>query len=313
VAVAAGLTPFGLGTDTGGSVRIPAALCGVAGLKTTVGRISRAGIYPLSASLDSVGPLARCVEDAALVYQHLIGEDEADETTRGIAPHDALRDLKAGAQGLRLAFPETLFFDGVHPEIAQAVREAGRVLKELGASVESIAFPEAAEAAALNPRGLVISSEAYAINRDFLEQRFDELDPVVRERMKNGKLVTGPEYYQLTRRWAELRPRVTRSLAHIDALLVPTTLQPPLPVAPLLADLDQYTQCNVQYLRNTAIGNILALCGLSLPCGFTKDGLPIGLMVYGKPFAEDTVLRIGYAYEQATPWHLRRPDLSWAG
>jgi aspartyl-tRNA(Asn)/glutamyl-tRNA(Gln) amidotransferase subunit A len=312
VAVAAGLTPFGLGTDTGGSVRIPAALCGVTGLKTTVGRISRAGVYPLSYSLDSVGPLARCVEDAALVYQALIGEDEADDTTRGIAPHDALRELKAGVKGLRLAFPETLFFDEVHPEVAKAVREAGRVFKELGASVESIPFPEAAEAQALNPRGLVIAAEAYGVNQDFLEHHFDKLDPFIRERMKNGKLVSGPEYFLKTRRWAELRQQVTRALAHVDALLVPTTMHLPLPIAPLLADMDLYMQRNAQYLRNTAIGNILALCGLSVPCGFSKDGLPIGLMVYGKSFTEDTVLRVGYAYEQATPWHQRRPDLAWA-
>lgn len=311
VAVAAGLAPFGLGTDTGGSVRIPSALCGIVGLKTTVGRISRAGVYPLSFSLDSVGPLTRSVEDAAIVYQHLIGEDEADETTRGVASHDALRDLKAGVKGLRLAFPETLFFDDVHPEISAAVREAGRVLKDLGASVESVAFPEAAEAAQLNPRGLVIAAEAYAVNQDFLEKRFDELDPVIRERMKNGKLVTGPEYFRITRRWAELRQKAHRALAHLDALLLPTTMLPPLPIDAMLANLETYAQRNVQYLRNTAIGNILALCGLSLPCGFTKQALPIGLMIYGRPFTEDTVLRVGHAYEQATPWHTRHPDLAW--
>jgi len=164
----------------------------------------------------------------------------------------------------------------------------------------------------LNPRGLVISAEAYAYNQEFLEKHFDELDPVVRERMKNGKLVSGPEYFQKTRKWAELRSRANRSLAHIDALLVPTTLHPPMPIAPMLADMDTYMTCNAQYLRNTAIGNILKLCGLSIPCGFTPQGLPIGLMIYGRAFTEDAVLRIGYAFEQATPWHTRRPDLSWA-
>lgn len=312
VAVAAGLTPWGLGTDTGGSVRIPAALCGTVGLKTTVGRISRAGVYPLSFSLDSVGPLTRTVEDAAIVYQHMIGEDEADETTLGVPTHDVLRDLKAGVKGLRVAFPETTFFDEVDPEIAKAVREAGRVLKDLGASVESIPFPEAAEALKLNPRGLVIAAEAYAVNQVFLEQHFNDMDPVIRERMKNGKNVSGPEYFQKTRLWAALRKEVNRTLAHVDALLVPTTPIPPLPIAPLLANLDVYMQRNAHYLRNTAIGNILKLCGLSVPCGFTSQGLPIGLMIYGKAFAEDTVLRVGHAYEQATTWHQRLPDLSWA-
>jgi aspartyl-tRNA(Asn)/glutamyl-tRNA(Gln) amidotransferase subunit A len=282
------------------------------GLKTTVGRIGRTGVYPLSFSLDSVGPLARTVEDAAIVYQHLTGEDEGDETTSGIPSHDVLRGLKRGVKGLRLAFAETVFFDDADPEIAKSVRESGRVLKDLGASVESVAFPEAAEAVKLNPRGLVISAEAYAVNQRFLEEQFDALDPVIRERMKNGKLVTGPEYFQITRRWAALRKEADRGLAHIDALLVPTTVLQPLPVAPLAANLDMYLQRNAQYLRNTAIGNILRLCGLSLPCGFTSQGFPVGLMIYGKGFAEDTVLRIGHAYEQATPWHTRRPDLSWA-
>lgn len=313
VAMAAGLAPAGLGTDTGGSVRIPAALCGVVGLKTTVGRVSRAGVYPLSFSLDSVGPLARSVEDAALVYRELLGEDPDDETTRGVPVDDPLRDLAAGVKGMRLAFAETVFFEEVDPEIEKAVRDAGRVLRDLGATVESIGLPEAAEALKLNARGLVIAAEAYAVNQELLETHFDEMDPVVRERMRAGREITGPEYFRRTRRWSALRREVERSLGRVDALLVPTTMIPPLPVAPLAASLDLYAQRNVQYLRNTAIGNILGLCGLSLPCGFTGAGLPVGLMIYGRAFAEATVLRVGHAYEQATTWHERTPDLAWAG
>jgi aspartyl-tRNA(Asn)/glutamyl-tRNA(Gln) amidotransferase subunit A len=293
-------------------VRIPAALCGIVGLKTTVGRVSRAGVYPLSHSLDSVGPLARSVEDAALVYQHLAGEDAADETTWGVPTHDVLRDLRAGVKGLRLAFAETAFFDDVDPEIERAVREAGRALADLGAAVESIAFTEAGEAVKLNPRGLVIAAEAYAVNRDFLEKRFDEMDPLVRERMRRGREISAPEYFQTTRRWSALRREVGRTLVHVDALLVPTTMIPPRPVAPLVADLERYLQVNTQYLRNCAIGNILGLCGLTVPCGFTDQGFPIGLMIYGKAFDEGIVLRVGHAYEQATRWHEWTPDLGWA-
>jgi aspartyl-tRNA(Asn)/glutamyl-tRNA(Gln) amidotransferase subunit A len=313
VAVAAGLAPLALGTDTGGSVRIPAALCGIVGLKTTVGRVSRAGVYPLSFSLDSVGPLARSVEDAALVYQQLAGEDTADATTRGVPVDDVLRDLRSGVKGLRLAFAETAFFDGVDPEIERAVREAGRVLADLGARVESVAFPEASEALKLNPRGLVIAAEAYAVNRELLEKRFDELDPLVRERMKLGKEVSGPEYFQTTRRWTALRADAARALADLDALLVPTTMLPALPTAPIAGDLEHYMQRNTQYLRNCAIGNILGLCGLSVPCGFTGRGLPVGLLIYGRAFAEATVLRVAHAYEQATRWGERTPELRWAG
>jgi aspartyl-tRNA(Asn)/glutamyl-tRNA(Gln) amidotransferase subunit A len=312
VAVAAGLAPLGLGTDTGGSVRIPAALCGIVGLKTTVGRVSRAGVYPLSFSLDTVGVLARSVEDAALVYQELAGQDEADETTLGVPPEDALSVLRAGVKGLRLAFVEAPFFESVDPQIAQAVGEAGRVLEGLGAHVGNASFAEAVEAQKLNPRGGVISAEAYAVNRAYLEGRYDDLDPVVRDRMRSGASVTGPDYFEMTRRWAALRRGARRSLAGLDALLVPTTMIPPLPSAPLATDLAEYALRNVQYLRNTAIGNILGLCGLSVPCGFTSSGFPIGLMVYGKPFDERTVLRVAHAYEQATSWHERVPDLSWA-
>jgi aspartyl-tRNA(Asn)/glutamyl-tRNA(Gln) amidotransferase subunit A len=312
VAVAAGLAPMGLGTDTGGSVRIPAALCGTVGLKTTVGRVSRAGVYPLSFSLDSVGPLTRSVADAALIYQQLIGEDLADETTRGVPLHDVLGSLDSGVKGLRLAFAETVFFDDVDPEIESAVREAGRVLKDLGASVGNIALPEAAEADQLDQRTLAVAAEAYAANREFIETRFDEMDPVVRDRMKKGKGVSGPDYFEGTRRWSALRREVDRRLAQVDALLVPTTMIPALPALPLSSDLDLYAKRNLQYRRNTAIGNTLLFCGLSLPCGFTNQGLPIGLMIYGKAFAEETVLRVGRAYEKATRWHERTPDLSWA-
>ncbi len=312
VAVAAGLAPVGLGTDTGGSVRIPAALCGVTGLKTTVGRVSRAGLYPLAFSLDSVGVIARCAEDAALVYQRIAGPDDADETTAGVPPEDALAELRAGVKGLRLAFVEAPFFDGVDAEIAQAVREAGSMFEKLGAQVSSARFPEAVEAQKLNPRGGVISAEAYAVNRAFLEGHYAEMDPVVRERMRNGGAVTGPDYFEMTRRWASLRRDARRSLADLDALLVPTTMTPPLPTAPLAADLAEYARRNVEYLRNTSIGNILGLCGLSVPCGFTRQGFPVGLMIYGKPFDERKILRIGHAWQQATSWHEATPDLSWA-
>jgi aspartyl-tRNA(Asn)/glutamyl-tRNA(Gln) amidotransferase subunit A len=311
VAVAAGLAPAGLGTDTGGSVRIPAALCGIVGLKTTVGRVSRAGVYPLSFSLDSVGVFARCVEDAGLVYQHIAGEDEADETTLGVRPEDALGELRAGVKGLRLGVVEEPFFEGVDPEIVRAVRDTIGVFEGLGAQVRPLTFPEAVEAQKLNVRGGVIAPEAYAVNRRFVEGRYDELDPVVRERMRSGASVSAPDYFEMTRRWAALRREARRSLADVDAFLVPTTMIPPLPSARLLTDLTEYARRNVEYLRNNAIGNILGLCGLSVPCGFTGQGFPIGLLIYGKPFAERTVLRVGYAYERATSWHERTPDLSW--
>jgi aspartyl-tRNA(Asn)/glutamyl-tRNA(Gln) amidotransferase subunit A len=311
VAVAAGLAAMALGTDTGGSVRIPASLCGTVGLKTTVGQISRAGVFPLSWLLDSVGPLTRSVEDAAMVFQCLQGADPHDAATREAQARDVLSGLQDGVRGLWLAFAETAFWDQVDPEVAQAVRSSGDVLSTLGARVESIAFPEAAEAQELNPRGLVVAAEAYAIHQARIEQHLAEYDPIVSQRIMQGKQVTATEYLSLTRAWAELRSKVQRTLHNVDALLVPTTMLPALPVETIDASMDTYTAHNLQYLRNTVIGNVLNLCALSIPCGFTGQGLPIGLMIYGKPFQEDVVLRIGYAFEQATDWHRHTPDLSW--
>ena len=313
VAVAAGLAPMALGSDTGGSVRIPASLCGIVGLKSTVGRISRAGVYPLSWSLDSVGSLTRSVEDAALIYQCLQGHDFNDETTWGLHPQDVLKGLKRGVRGLRLAFAETVFWEDTDPEVERAVRECGRVFEELGAPVKSIEFPEAREALQLNSQGLIIVAEAYTLNKKWLEDHFDQLDPVVAYRMIRGKEVSAGDYLQNVLEWKRLRIEASDSLRDVDVLLVPATAITALPVAEVDKNEDVYSQTNLSYLRNTSIGNILNLCGLALPCGFTKQGLPIGLMLYGKSFQEDLVLRAGYAFQQATDWHRRTPDLSWVG
>jgi aspartyl-tRNA(Asn)/glutamyl-tRNA(Gln) amidotransferase subunit A len=277
VAVAAGLAAFALGTDTGGSVRIPASLCGVTGLKTTVGRISRTGIYPLSFSLDSVGPLARDATDAALVYEALRAEDVGDPTTLG-----------------------------------PAVRASLDAFERLGARVSRVPFGAADEARRLNPRGLVIAAEAHMFNRELLETRYDELDPIVATRMLEGGKVSATDYLQATFAWREARAEACSSLADIDVLLCPATAIAARPVAEVDADLDTYTAYNVLYLRNTAIGNILDLCGISVPCGRTGEGLPIGLMLYAKPFAEEVALRAARAFQDASDFHRAEPDLGWA-
>ena len=313
VAVSAAMVPLALGSDTGGSVRIPASLCGTTGLKTTVGRVSRAGVYPLSWSLDSVGPLTRSVEDAAHVYQRLQGVDAGDETTWGLADQDVLTDLKAGVRGMRLAYAESVFWEDVDPEVEKAVRGCGRVFEELGARVSSIEFSEAQQARQLNAKGLIIAAEAYTLNKKWLEEHFDRLDPIVAHRMIKGKAVKTGEYLQNNLTWSKLRSKAINTLVDVDALIVPTTAIPALPTAEVDADIETYSARNLSYLRNTAIGNVLNMCGLSLPCGFTKQGLPIGLMIYAKPFQENIALRAGYAFQEVTNWHRRRPDISWIG
>lgn len=317
VAVAAGMVPLALGTDTGGSVRIPAALCGIAGLKTTVGRISRAGVYPLSSSLDSVGPLARSVRDLALVYEALQGADPDDDSTMlsrdGQAPHDVTTSLDRGVAGLRIAFAETLFFEGCDAEVEAAVRATADVFASLGASVSSMEVPEVDDVMgrgdAERARSLFIASEACAFNADVLRDHLDELDPVVSARMVRGHELSATDYFETQRRFAAARAGLVRRLTDVDALLVPSTMIPARPLAEIDVDADSYGRFNSQYLRNTAVGNLLGLCGVSVPCGFTTGGLPIGLMVYAKPFAEETALRVAHAFEQATQWHTRRPPL----
>lgn len=313
VAVASGLVPFALGTDTGGSVRVPAALCGIVGLKTTVGRVSRAGVYPLCWTLDSVGPITRSVEDAALVYQAMQGTDARDETTAGVASHDTLRGLKDGVKGLRIAFGETTFFDDVDREVEKAVREAGQVFRSLGAQLASVAVPEAAAAWAEEKRPLLIPAEACAVNRELLDKHFAELDPVIGPRMLTGRTLSAPDYFALLRRYAELREQVRWTLRDVDALIVPATMTPAWPLTKIDASSETYLDYNMRVHRNTGIGNILDLCAVSVPCGFTSEGLPIGLMIYAKPFHEDMALRVAYAYEQATEWRARHPDLAWTG
>lgn len=309
VAVAAGLAPVALGTDTGGSVRIPASLCGITGLKTTVGQVSRTGVYPLSYSLDSVGPLARTAEDAALVYAAIRGRDPRDATT---VEHeqDVLAGLRAGVRGLRLAFAESVFWDDADPEVVAAVRACGPVFADLGAHVTSIEFPEAAETERLNPRGIIGSAECYAVHRERIERHFEDYDPIVGHRIMAAKGITAADYITTQWKLADLRARALAALRDVDALLVPTTMIPAVPVAEADASLEVYAQYNMRYLRNTSIGNGLGLCGLSVPCGFTRAGLPIGLMIYGKPFQEEVVLRVGYAFQQATDWHRRTPALT---
>ena len=310
VAVASGMAPMGLGSDTGGSVRVPAGLSGTVGLKSTVGRVSRFGIFPLSWTFDSVGPLTRSVEDAALVHQILQGEDPRDDATMGVRPDDVLRNLKAGAKGLRIGIPQHAYFDEVDAEVDKAVRAAAEVFRDLGATVENVAYPEAAEVSAM---AIVINGvEAAVIHEERLENQVAEMDPVVGPRMLSERDFLATDYVKQMNVLRALRGSQMETLRDVDVVLSPATRIPALPVSTVDVSFDTYLAYAGRYMANTNIGNRLGLCGLTLPCGFTSNGLPIGLLLNGKPFQEATVLRAGYAYEQATDWSTTRPNLDWA-
>jgi aspartyl-tRNA(Asn)/glutamyl-tRNA(Gln) amidotransferase subunit A len=253
------------------------------------------------------------VEDAALTFMALQGVDFQDETTLGVPPLDALGPMKKGVKGLRLAFGETLFFDDVDPAVEKAVRGTGEVFRSLGAHVSSQEVPEVREATSNPKRAFFVAAEALIHNKRLVEEHFDELDPVVAHRLATGKELSASDYFVLQRQTADLRRRVVETLRDVDALLVPTLMLPPLPISEIDASPDTYGRHNQKYLRNTLVGNTLNLCAVSVPCGLTAKGLPIGLMVYAKPFQEDVALRVAYAYGQATEWAGRHPDLAWAG
>ena len=311
VAVASGMAPMGLGSDTGGSVRVPAGLSGTVGLKSTVGRISRFGVFPLSWTLDSIGPLTRSVEDAALIYQILQGEDARDESTLGIRPDEALVSIKAGVKGIRIGIPQHTFFDNVDTEVEQAVMTAAQTFRDLGATVENIPYPEAEAVTKMS--SVINGVEAAVIHEERLKTKADLMDPVVGPRMLSEREYLATDYVKMLKELKKLQVSQMETLSEVDVVLSPSSRIPAMPVATVDESLAVYLNYAEQYIANSNVGNRLGLCGLSLPCGFTAKGLPIGLLLNGKPFQEAMVLRVGYAYEQATNWKEVYPDLSWAG
>lgn len=301
VAVAGGLVPVALGGDTGGSVRVPASLCGIVGLKTTLGRVSRAGVYPMSPTLDTVGVFGRSVEDVALVYQALHGPDEADDSTLRHARHDVLESLGNGVAGRQLVVPRNVFFDDCDPEVEEAVRRACDRMRDLGALVLEREIPELDAIMNMTTRYAIIAVETYVSNKRLFDEAADKLDPLV-SWVHAGKRVTGPEYLEVLQFHDRIKRDMAERLRDVDGILCPTTLIPALPVSEIAPDLGQYREryrddASERYTRNASIGNQLGLCGISLPCGFTEKGLPIGLQIYAKPFREDMALSLAAAFE----------------
>jgi len=306
VAVAAGLVPAAIGSDTGGSIRIPAALCGLTGLKPTYGLVSLHGAVPLSPTLDSIGPLAHTVEDAALLTAAIAGRDPRDPATLTAPPFDvgAVLPRKADSamslNGVRItALARDRFPDCTMPDVIRAHDDAIATLRGLGAVVDEAPVPlDFDELMAKN--GRIIAAEAYAIHREYIEDERLDIDPWVRKRILGGKSIGAADYIDDI----AAQRRAGASFAHWmrdrDALLTPT-----LPItAPPLAEVDEATTPLATWTR---AANYLGACALSLPAGFSADGLPIGVQLIGARFAEATLIRIGRAFQKATDWHRRRP------
>ena len=300
VSVAAGLAPWAVGTDTGGSVRLPASWCGITGLKTTIGRVSTYGVLPLSPTLDTPGPMTRTVEDAALLYTVMQGEDPMDVRTRGVPYTDPMPTLKRGVRGLRLARMPQSERQFASDEVLAAYDRSLDELARLGAEIVDVTLPFAlADVAALNLR--IMAAESYAILHELIDDESTQLDPDVRPRIAAGRSVTAKEYLEALQAKEDRKRQFLAALDGIDALLTPTTMTTAIPVD----EVDQKTAP----AHFTRFGNFLELCGVALPNGFDSKGLPTSLQIACRPYDEATALRIGWAYQNATEWHLRRPSV----
>ena len=325
-AVAGGLAAGSFGSDTGGSIRQPAAFCGVVGMKPTYGRVSRYGLVALASSLDQIGPFAQDVRDAALLLGVVAGHDRRDATSIAAPVPDYIAELPKGVAGLTLGLPDEYFIDGMDPDVERAVREAIEVLKGLGAQVERVSLPTTRHS--LAAYYLILPAEASSNlarydgvkfglrvpGRDLVEMesrtRAAGFGAEVKRRIMLGTYALSAGYYDAYYGKAQsvrtlVRREFAAAFARVDLIVAPTT--------PNVAFKHGEKEDPLSMYLNdifTIPGNLSGIPGVSVPCGFSVAGLPIGLQVLGRPLDEARVLRAAYAYEQATPWRGRRPDLT---
>jgi len=304
-ALAAGLCLGSLGSDTGGSIRIPASLCGVVGLKPTYGRVSLRGIMPLSWNLDHAGPLGRSVLDIAYLLQVIAGYDAEDPYSVDVPVGDYLTSIDAGIRGWRVALLVGEYIDSADAQVLLAVRQAASVLEGLGAVLEEVELASLLPAAQSN--SLMVTSDAAVFHQERVKNRPEDFGIDVLKRLLSGAAYTSTEYILARRTQTLAKRQMEALLKRFDLLVLPTTpiLAPPLQAVDAVERARQLT-------RFTAPFNLTGLPALSLPCGFIREGqvdLPVGLQMVAPSWGEVRLLRAAYAYEQATPWHLRRPDL----
>ncbi|MBI2372141.1 MAG: Asp-tRNA(Asn)/Glu-tRNA(Gln) amidotransferase subunit GatA [Deltaproteobacteria bacterium] len=329
-AVAAGECIASVGTDTGGSIRQPAACCGVVGLKPTYGRVSRYGMIAFASSLDQGGPITRDVTDAALVLQAIAGHDPLDFTSIPADVPDYVAALTGDARGVRIGLPREYFLEGLDPEVARAVREAVRVLEGLGATIAETSLPHTDYALAayyiIAPAEASSNLARYdgvryghrggpgALRQMYMRTRQEGFGSEVKRRIMLGTYALSAGYYEAYYRKAQqvrtlVRQDFEEAFRRFDVLATPTMPTPPFKLGEKLQDPLQMYLSDVY----TIPVNLAGIPGLVLPCGFSADGLPIGLQLIGRPLDEATLLRVGHAFEQATDYHRRRPPLATGG
>ncbi len=307
-AVAARLTFAALGSDTGGSVRMPAHFCGVTGLKTTYGRVSRAGAMPLSQSLDTVGPLARTAEDCALLLSLMAGPDPEDPTASHAPVADYLAATREPMKGLKIGVPAAFYVDDLDAEVGRILEQTIETLKREGAEIIRVELPDQRQLSAACQ--LLLAVEAAAFHKRWLIERPQDYSPQVLMRLHNGLAIPGVTYLETLRWRGPALAAHVAATSKVDAVLAPVAPMP----APAIAESDvgnsPGAEAVIQRLtRFTRPINYLGLPSLAVPAGFTKAGLPVGMQLIGRSFDEATILRIGAAFQRATDFHQKLPRL----
>ena len=305
-AVAAGQCMAALGTDTGGSIRIPASFCGIVGLKPTFGLVSRHGVYPVSWTVDTVGPMTRTVEDAALIMNAVSGHDPHDLCSSSRTIEDYTVELGTSVQGVRVGLVKEAISAVIDPEVKEATVGAAEKLDRLGASVDELSIPwffDARDALAI-----IVTVEETAVHQDNLRHRAEDIGTELRAGLELGVFVPGISYVNAHRARTVYAREFGKLWARFDVLLAPTQYI----AAPRIDDAsanreEGFVPAHAPSDLPTAPFNMLGVPAITVPCGFTARGLPIGLQIVGKAFDDVTVLRVAHAYEQATDWHARRP------
>lgn len=307
-AVAARLTFAALGSDTGGSVRMPAHFCGVTGLKTTVGLISRAGAMPLSQSLDTIGPLARTAEDCALLLGLMAGADPADPTAIvGLVPN-YVAATQSAIKGLRIGIPKSFYVEDLDPDVAAILDNTLATMTREGAEIVQVELPDQRQLIAASQ--LVLTTEAAAFHKRWMIERPQDYGPQVLMRLQNGFAIPGVSYLEALRWRGPALAAHLAAVAGVDAVLAPVA---PF-AAPTITETDAGNSAGAEALiqritRFTRPVNYLGLPAFSIPSGFTRGGLPVGLQVIGRPFDEARILGIGAAFQRATDFHQKIPEL----
>ena len=307
-AVASGQCMLALGTDTGGSVRIPSALCGIVGLKPTFGLVSRYGVFPLSYSLDTVGPITRTVRDNALVMNSIVGHDSRDPSSSFGPFLDYTSLLDKDVSGIRLAVPREHFFDLVDFEVKQSFDQALSVLENIGMEIDEVSIPMLNEVTSIATA--ITAVEGVEVHLSNLRDRYEDYDPQVRDRLELGLFITGPQYVTAQRARVALSNQIEQVLCTYDAIVTPTIPVSAPKIGQTLVDIRGSLVKRVDVLpRLTRPFNLFGGPSITIPCGSDSNNLPIGLQISGKHFEDAMVLQIANAFENATSWHQRHPKL----